>query len=93
MGCTVEIGDRVVAQIGDEEITVDQLRKFMNDLPEYAKAEHTGVEEARNHLNTMINIELLIMEAKAADLDESPEFRARLEGVGPAGKVGQHFPR
>ena len=81
MGCTVEIGDRVVAQIGDEEITVDQLRKFMNDLPEYAKAEHTGVEEARNHLNTMINIELLIMEAKAADLDESPEFRARLEGV------------
>ncbi len=79
MGCTVEMGDRVVAQIGDEEITVDQLRKFMDGLPEYAKAERTGIEEARNHLNTMINIELLIMEAKAADLDESPELRARLE--------------
>ena len=81
MGCTVEIGERVVAQIGDEEITVDQLRKFMDDLPEYAKADPTRVEEAKNHLNTMINIELLIMEAKAADLDESLEFRARLEGV------------
>lgn len=81
MGCTVEIGKRVVAQIGDEEITVDQLRKFIDDLPEYAKAETTRVEEAKNHLNTMINIELLIMEAKAADLDESLEFRARLEGV------------
>ena len=79
MGCTVEMGDRVVAQIGDEEITVDQLRKFMDGLPEYAKAEHTGVEEARNHLNTMLNIELMIMEAKAAGLDESPELRARLE--------------
>ena len=81
MGCTVETGDRVVAQIGDEEITVDQLQEFMDGLPEYAKAEHTGVEEARNHLNTMINIELMIMEAQAADLDESPEFRARLAQV------------
>ena len=81
MGCTVEIGERVVAQIGDAEITVDQLRKFIDDLPEYAKAESTRAEEAKNHLNTMINIELLTMEAKATDLDESPEFRARLEGV------------
>lgn len=81
MGCTVEIGKRVVAQIGDAEITVDQLRKFIDDLPEYAKVESTRVEEAKNHLNTMINIELLTMEAKATDLDESPEFRARLEGV------------
>ena len=81
MGCTVEMGDRVVAQIGDEEITVDQLQEFMDGLPEYAKAEHTGVEEARNHLNTMINIELMIMEAQAADLDESPEFRTRLAQV------------
>ena len=78
MGCTVEMGDRVVAQIGDEGITVDQLRKFIAGLPEDAKAEHTRVEEARNHLNTMVNIELLIMEAKAAELDESPEFLARL---------------
>ena len=81
MGCTVETGDRVVAQIGDEEITVDQLQKFIEGLPGYSKTEHTGIEEARNHLNTMINIELLIMEAKAADLDESPEFRARLAQV------------
>ena len=81
MGCTVEMGDRGVAQIGDAEITVDQLQEFMDGLPEYTKTEHTGVEEARNHLNTMINIELMIMEAKAADLDESPEFRARLAQV------------
>ena len=81
MGCTVEMGDRVVAQVGDEEITVDQLREFIDGLPEDAKAETTRVEEAQNHLNTMINIQLLIMEAKAADLDKSPEFRARLERV------------
>ena len=74
MGCTVEIGDRVVAQIGDEEITVDQLRKFIDGLPQNDK-------EAKKHLNTMINIQLLIMEAKAADLDKSPEFHARLEKV------------
>ena len=81
MGCTVEIGERAVAQIGDAEITVDQLRKFIDDLPEYAKVDPIKAEEAKNHLNTMINIELLTMEAKATDLDESPEFRARLEGV------------
>lgn len=81
MGCTVEIGERVVAQIGNAEITVDQLRKFIDDLPEYAKVDPIKAEEAKNHLNTMINIELLTMEAKATDLDESPEFRARLEGV------------
>ena len=81
MGCTVEMGDRVVAQIGDAEITVDLLQEFIDGLPEDAKVETTRVEEARNHLNTMINIQLLIMEAKAADLDKSPEFRARLERV------------
>ncbi len=81
MGCTVEMGDRVVAQVDEEEITVNQLRKFIDGLPEYDKAETTSVEEAQNHLNTMINIHLLIMEAKAADLDKSPEFRARLEKV------------
>ena len=74
MGCTVEMGDRVVAQIGDEEITVDQLRKFIAGLPQNDK-------EAKKHLNTMINIQLLIMEAKAAELDKSPEFHARLEKV------------
>ncbi len=81
MACTVEMGDRVVAQIGDEEITVDQLRKFIDGLSGDDKADTTRVKEAKNHLNTMINIELLIMEAKAADLDKSPEFRARLERV------------
>lgn len=81
IGCTVEMGDRVVAQIGDEEITVDQLRKFIAGLPQNDKAETTRVEEATNHLNTMVNIQLLIMEAKAADLDKSPEFHARLEKV------------
>ena len=81
MGCTVETGDRVVAQIGDEKITVDQLRKFIAGLPKDDKSDTTRIEEARNHLNTMINIELLIMEAKAAELDKSPEFRARLERV------------
>ena len=81
MGCTVEMGDRVVAQIGDEEITVDQLRKFIAGLPEDDKAETTRIEEAQNHLNTMINIQLLIMEAKAADLDKSPEFHARLKKI------------
>ena len=81
MGCTVEMENRVVAQVGDEEITVDQLRKFIDGLPEHSKTEYTGVEEARNHLNTMINIELLIMEAKAANIDESPEFLARLAQV------------
>ena len=81
MGCTVEMGDRVVAQIGDEEITVDQLRKFIAGLPEDDKAEITRIEEAQNHLHTMINIQLLIMEAKAADLDKSPEFHARLKKI------------
>ena len=81
VGCTVEMGDRVVAQIDDAKITVDQLQKFIDSLPEETKAETTRVEEAKNHLNTMINIELLIMEAKAADLDKSPEFLARLAQV------------
>ena len=81
MGCTVEMGDRVVAQIGDEEITVDQLRKFIAGLPEDDKAETTRIEEAQNHLHTMINIQLLIMEAKAANLDKSPEFHARLKKI------------
>ena len=79
--CTTQREDRIVAQVGEERIRVGQLRQFIANLPEYAKQDSTAEEEAGRHLQTMINIELLVMEARAAALDQSPEFQVQMKRI------------
>lgn len=68
----------IIAQVGDREITLGQFRAFSRDIPKYLQSEKTGIERVRNHLQTMIDRELLAMEALAQSIDQSPRFLKKM---------------
>ena len=68
----------IIAQVGDKEITLEQFRAFSRDIPQYLQSEKTGIERVRNHLQTMIDRDLLAMEALAQGIDQSPRFLKKM---------------
>ena len=66
--------DSIIAQVGDRAITLGQFRAFSRDIPKYLQSEKTGIERVRNHLQTMIDRELLAMDALDQGIDQSPRF-------------------
>ena len=75
-------GDRL-AQVGDVAITIEKYNAYYEDLPEKLKSEKPGIDGHREHLQSMIDRELLLMEARATGLDRDPDYlrrqRKRLE--------------
>ena len=63
--------DPVLATVGDTEITATELQLFIDPLPEYLRSDKEGVEADREHLNSMIDRELLLIEARTRGLDTS----------------------
>ena len=70
--------DPIIAQVGDRAITLEQFRAFSRDIPKYLQSEKTGIERVRNHLQTMIDRDLLAMEALAQGIDQSPRFLKKM---------------
>ena len=70
--------DPIIAQVGDKAITLGQFQTFSRDIPKYLQSEKTGIERVRNHLQTMIDRELLAMEALAQGIDQSPRFLRKM---------------
>lgn len=70
--------DPIIAQIGDRAITLQQFRAFSRDIPKYLQSEKTGIDRVRNHLQTMIDRDLLAMEALAQGIDQSPRFLKKM---------------
>ena len=68
----------IIAQVGDRAITLEQFRVFSRDIPKYLQSEKTGIERVRNHLQTMIDRDLLAMEALAQGIDQSPRFLKKM---------------
>ena len=70
--------DPIIAQVGDKAIRLEQFRAFSGDIPKYLQSEKTGLERARNHLQTMIDRELLLLEALAQGIDQNPRFSKKM---------------
>ncbi len=70
--------DPIIAQVGDRAITLGQFQTFSRDIPTYLQSEKTGIERVRNHLQTMIDRELLAMEALTQGIDQSPRFLKKM---------------
>ena len=75
---TIPDPDPIIAQVGDRAVTLGQFRAFSRDIPKYLQSEKTGIERVRNHLQTMIDRELLAMEALAQGIDQSPRFLRKM---------------
>jgi len=76
-GCAVERDGDVVARIDTEEITLDGLRQFREDATATYREPEESLEGWRFYLQTMIDMELLLIEAGEQRLDLSPGFSDR----------------
>ncbi len=61
----------VLARVGDSEITEMELVEFVDRLPEHVRSKGLGIEADREHLNSMIDRELLFLEARSRGLHTS----------------------
>ena len=78
-GCGPTVDDQVVAQVDDVEITFEDLLQFKGDMPPVLLSEETGTDELREYLESMIDLELLLLEARLQGLDRQETFVQRLE--------------
>jgi hypothetical protein len=69
VGCGPD--EPILARVGDTEITEAQLERFIDLLPVHLQSENQGVAADREYLSSMIDRELLILEARARGLDTS----------------------
>ena len=67
-------GNLELARVGDRSITAGQLRAFYGKIPNYLQSDSEGLEKERNHLQTLIDMELLQLEAKEQGIDRLPAF-------------------
>lgn len=88
--CGPQDENPTVAEVGDQTITVQDVRDFLAKLPEHAKGEEAGKEQLRDHLQTVIDIELLLMEARSQGLERSSAYLTRMIQIRKAKLVGEY---
>ena len=84
-GCALE--DDSIARVGDRAITAQDVRAFIDRLPENAGA---GKEQLRDHLQTIIDFELMLMEARSQGIDKSSAYLTRMDRIRKAKLVGEY---
>lgn len=74
-----EPGGDVVAQVADQVITAKALQQFQIDIPALLRSEKEGVEGLRDYLDSMIDMELMLLEARERGLDQGAGFERQLQ--------------
>ena len=64
----------VVARVGEVAITFENLQRFKGDMPPLLLSEREGVAAFEEYLQAMIDMELLLLEARKRQLDSDPDF-------------------
>lgn len=79
-GCTPASHDEGVplARVGKRDITVARYRAFYQGLPEGMRSQKPGIDGHSENLQSLIDRELLVLEARSAGLDRDPEFLRKL---------------
>ena len=78
-GCGAPVDDNVVARIDTVEITVEDLLRFNMDMPALLRSEEQGVQMWREYLDSMVDMELLLLEAHKQGLDQDSAFLDKWE--------------
>ena len=89
-GCGPQDENPTVAEVGDQTITVQDVRDFLAKLPEYAKGEEAGKVPLRVHLQAMIDTELLLMEARSQGIEKSSSYLTRMIRIRKAKLVSEY---
>ena len=78
-GCGDPADDNVIARVDTVEITVEDLLQFNADIPALLRSEEQGVQMWRDHLDSMVDMELMLLEARQQGLDQDSAFLAKWE--------------
>ena len=78
-GCGEDAHGPVLAEVGETRIHTAQLRRFEERLVESLRSKEAGIEGRRQHLQALIDKEILIQEAAARGWDRDPDLRRKLE--------------
>jgi peptidyl-prolyl cis-trans isomerase C len=80
-GLTPEQAAKVVAKVGDREITVGEVTEQINRLSPYIRRRWAAPEKRQEFLQKLIRIELLSQEAEKQGLSEDPEVQRTVKQV------------
>ena len=83
-----EENGRILAQVGEETVSVQDLERFVAKLPAWTTSEQEGSAQVRDYLQTLIDRILILREARTLSLEKSPNVRKNLARV-VAKKLGQ----
>ncbi|MDE2706430.1 MAG: hypothetical protein OXI35_15270, partial [Gemmatimonadota bacterium] len=64
----------VVARVGEVSITFENLQHFKSDMPPLLLSEREGVAAFEEYLQAMIDMELMLLEARKRQIDSDPDF-------------------
>lgn len=78
-GCGRPADDLVVARIGEVAIDAPQLLEFEEKLHPDLRSKKTGAAAYFDYLQTMIDKELMVLEAKKRGLDQRADFRRKMD--------------
>ena len=69
----------VVAEVGDEKITADEVRQRLNETSPFLRARYNTLERKKEFLENMVRNELLAQEAIRQGYDKSPAVREQMK--------------
>lgn len=72
-------GNVVLARVDSEPITLEQFRNFYKDIPDYLQSGRAGVDQVRDHVQTLVDMKLLQIEAVEQGVDKSPQFLSKIK--------------
>ena len=71
--------DSPLVQVGDEVITAGALRRYERDLPTAFRTAASGAAAQREHLQSLVDRQLMLLEAGNKGYRRMPELKAELE--------------
>jgi peptidyl-prolyl cis-trans isomerase C len=78
-GSTEAKSGPVVATVGNETITADDLKKRLEETSPFLRARYNTLERKKEFLDNLIRNELLAQEAEKQGLDKSPAVREQMK--------------
>lgn len=82
------LDDRPLAQVGAEQITERDYRRFVAGLPEWTQSTAQGGEQVRDYLQSLVDRALILRAARAQQVEQSAAVQKDLEAALRL-KVGQ----
>lgn len=77
--CAGQAGEPVLAEVGDIRIHASELRRYEARLAESLRSKEGGLAGRRQHLQALIDKQILIREAAARGWDHDPDMLRKLQ--------------